>query len=102
MENEEAEKERLHITKVISVAVSGVSIVKDEWIAVAYDRERYPGQFVKFQKEQEEIQIHFLNWWSSNPYCFIWPELSNDLPGISWLSKGEWNTSCSDVHSKLT
>ena len=38
VEDEGIEKERLHITTLISVAISGVSVVKDEWIGVAYDR----------------------------------------------------------------
>ena len=46
------EKERSHIITVISVAVSGGIAVKYEWITVAYDREWYPGQFVKFDEEQ--------------------------------------------------
>ena len=27
---------------------------------------------------------------------------SSDVPDISWVSEGERNTSCSDIHSKLT
>ena len=80
-----AEKERLDTTKSISVAVSGVDVVKDEWLAVAYDRDWFPGQFVQFDKEQEEMQIHFLHRSSSNRNWFIWPELSNDLPDVSWV-----------------
>ena len=73
VEDERIEKERSHIITGISVAVSGVIVVKDEWIAVAYDREWYPGQFVKFEEEQEEMQIHFVHRSSSNCYWFVWP-----------------------------
>ena len=86
------------MSTVISVAVSGVNVVKDEW-KVAYDRDWYPGQFVKFDEEQE-MKIHFVRRSSSNRYWFVWPELSNVLD-ILWLSEGEWNTSCSDIHGKL-
>ena len=52
MEDEGIEKERSHITG-ISVVVSGANGVKNEWIAVAYNRDWYPGQFVKFDEKQE-------------------------------------------------
>ena len=61
VEDERMEKERFHIITVISIAVSGVNVVKDELIAVAYDRDWYSGQFVKFDEEQEEMQIHFVH-----------------------------------------
>ena len=89
VENERIEKERSHITTVISVAVSGVNVVKDEWIAVAYDRDWYPGQFVKYDEGREEMQIHFVHRSFSNRYWFVWSELSNDVPDISWVSEGE-------------
>ena len=38
VEDEGKKKERLHITTLISVTISGVNVVKDEWIGVAYDR----------------------------------------------------------------
>ena len=87
-EDEVIEKERFHITTVISVAVS-VNVVKGEWIVVAYDRDWCPGQFGKFDQEQEEMQIHFVHRPSSNHYWLVWPELSNDVPDISWVSEGE-------------
>ena len=87
VENEGIAKERSHITTVISVAMSGVNVVKDKWMAVAYDRDWYPGQFVKFN--EEEMQIHLVHRSSSNRYWFVWPELSNDVSDISWVSEGE-------------
>ena len=89
VEDERMEKERSHLITVISVAVKGANVVKDDWIAVAYDRDWYPGQFVKFDEEQEEMQIHFVHRSSSNRYWFVWPELSNDVPDISWVNEGE-------------
>ena len=89
VEDERIEKERSHLITVISVAVSRVNVVKDEWITVAYDRDWYPGQFVKFDEEQEEMQRHFVHRSSSNHYWFVWPELSNDVPDISWVNEGE-------------
>ena len=52
VEEEGIEKETSHITGIF-VAVSGASGVKNEWITVAYNRDWYPGQFVKFDEEQE-------------------------------------------------
>ena len=52
MEEEGIEKETSHITGIF-VAVSGASGVKNEWITVAYNRDWYPGQFVKFYEEQK-------------------------------------------------
>ena len=52
VEDERIEKERSHLITVICVAVSGVNDVKDEWIAVTYDRDWYPRQFVKSDEEQ--------------------------------------------------
>ena len=49
------EIERTKVTASISVAVSGVDINKDEWVAVGYPRCWYPGQFVQFDPEEEEI-----------------------------------------------
>ena len=39
---------------------------------------------------------------SSKQYWFVWPELSNDVPHISWVNESERNASWSDIHSKLT
>ena len=68
VEDERIEKERSHSITVISVAVSGANVVKDKWTAVAYDRDWYPGQFVKFDEGQEEMQIYFVHRSSSNQY----------------------------------
>ena len=95
------DRKRSHKSTVISVAVSGVNVVKVEWIAVAYERDWYPDQFVKFDEEQEEMKIHFVHRSSSDLYWFVRVELSNDVPDILWVSEGEWNTSCSGIHSKL-
>lgn len=89
MEDEETEKEKSHITTVISVAVSVVNVVKDEQIPVAYEGDWFPGQYVKFEEEQEEMQINFVHRSSSKRYWSVWPELSNDVPDISWESQGE-------------
>ena len=39
MEDERIEKERSHMTTMTSVTVSGANVVKDERMAVAYDRD---------------------------------------------------------------
>ena len=43
---EKLEKERTVLNPKISVAVSGVDIQKEEWIAVAYPRKWFPVQFI--------------------------------------------------------
>ena len=101
VEDERLEKERFCIRTVISIAVSGVNVVKGELIAVTYDRGWYSGHLVKFDQEQDEMKIHFVHGSSSNRYWFVWPELSKDIPDSWWVSEGEWNTSSSDIHSKL-
>ena len=42
----------------IGLAVNGIDIQKDEWIAVAYPRNWFPAQFIQFDLEQEEAQVH--------------------------------------------
>ena len=93
------EKERSHISTAISVAISGINVVQNEWIAVAYDRDWYPGQFVKSDKEQEEMQAHFVHRSFSNRstgqdillftlndnmlHSFLWQAYYNFNPCIS-------------------
>ena len=60
VEDERIEKESSPITTVISVTVSGVNVVEYMWIAVAYDRVWYLLQFLKFDEEQQVMQIYFL------------------------------------------
>ena len=80
VEDERLEKERFCIRTVISIAVSGVNVVKGELIAVTYDRGWYSGHLLKFDQEQDEMKIHFVHGSSSNRYWFVWPELSKDIP----------------------
>ena len=73
----------------ISVAVSGVNIQKEEeWIAVAYPRKWFPAQFIQFNPEQEEAQVHFLKRSTSNVNWFVWPELCGEEPDIVWIDEG--------------
>ena len=65
-EANEVEIERSSVTASISVAVSGVDIEKDEWIANWYQRGWCSGQFVQFDSEEEEILVHFLHQSSLN------------------------------------
>ena len=60
VEDERIEKESSPITTVISVTVSGVNVVEYMWIAVACDRVWYLLQFLKFDEEQQVMQIYFL------------------------------------------
>lgn len=87
--NEMEEVMRAKATASISAAISGLCIQKDEWIAVGYPRGWYPGQFVQFDSEEEEIQVHFLKRSASNPNWFVWPELSGSCPDLTWISEGK-------------
>lgn len=53
------EKERSHKMTVISVAISGATVVKDKWIVVGYNKYWYPGQFVRLDKEEDQMKMHF-------------------------------------------
>ena len=57
-ENEEnQEKARQVLNEKIKVAISGIDVQKEEWIAVAYPRRWFPAQFIQFDEEQEEAQV---------------------------------------------
>ena len=64
--------------------ISGVEvdIQKEEWIAVAYSRKSFPPQFIQFDPEPEEAQVHFLKRSISNVNSFVWPELCVEEPDI--------------------
>ena len=84
---EKLEKERTVLNQKISVAVSGVDIQKEEWIAVASSRKWFPAQFIQFDPEQEEAQVHFLKRSTSNVSWFVWLELCGDEPDIAWIDE---------------
>ena len=69
---EKLEKERTVLNQKISVAISGVHIQKEEWIAIAYPRKWFPAQFVQFDPEQEDTQVHFLKRSTSNVNWLVW------------------------------
>ena len=72
---EDLEKQRVELNQKTKIAVSGIDIQKDEWIAIAYPRNWFPAQFKQFDEEQEEAQVHFLKRSKSNVNWFVWPEL---------------------------
>ena len=53
MEEEKLEEERKVLNQKIGLAVNGIDIQKDEWIAVAYPRNWFPAQFIQFDPERE-------------------------------------------------
>lgn len=48
----------------------------------------YPGQFIQFDTEQEELNVNFLHRSSSNPKWFIWPQLQvQGTEDVAWVSE---------------
>ena len=76
----------------IGLAVNGIDIQKHEWIVIAYPRNWFPAQFIQFDPEQEEAQVHFLIRSMSSTKWFVWPELCRKKPNIAWIGKGTFDS----------
>ena len=88
MEDIECDRERAVITTVEAVEYQP-DLQKDEWVAVAYETNWFPGQFIQADKETKEVEIHFLHRSATCKSWFIWPELSNDgNEDKTWVEKG--------------
>ena len=59
----------------------------DDWIAVAFSRDWYPGQFVSYDDETGEVCVNFLHRSATNSKWFIWPALSGQ-EDKSWINEG--------------
>ena len=46
---------------------------KDEWVAVAYEANWFPGKFIQADKETKEVEIHFLH---TSTTCKSWFNLA--------------------------
>ena len=77
MEDIECDRERAVITTVEGVECQP-DLQKDEWVAVAYETNWFPGQFIQADKETKEVEIHFLHRSATCKSWFIWPELSSN------------------------
>ena len=88
MEEEKLEEERKVLNQKTGLAVNGIDIQKDEWIAVAYPRNWFPVQFIQFDPEQEEAQVHFLIRSTLISKWLLWPELCGKKADIAWIDEG--------------
>ena len=56
----ECDRERAVITLLGAVECQP-DLEKVEWVAVAYETNWFPGQFIQADKERKEVEIHFLD-----------------------------------------
>jgi hypothetical protein len=77
-EEEEEEVDQLR-TKTVSRIMALTDVIPDlsadDWIAVDMGATWYPGQFINYDIELEELQVNFLHRSSSNCKWFVWPLL---------------------------
>lgn len=60
-----------------------------EWVAVAFDRKMFIGQFQQYSKEDDLSEIHFVEKSSlASSNSFVWPEISGKKADISWVEDG--------------
>ena len=59
----------------------------DEWIAVGFPRDWYPGQFVSYHEETKEVCINFLERSATNSRWFVWPALSGKMEDKTWINE---------------
>ena len=90
VEEEEAQFEfRNEAVEKMHSTVTGKELYEHEWIAVAYPRTWYPGQFIRKDDETGEVYVHFLTRSNTNKLWFVWPELQNDgKEDKSWVDSG--------------
>ena len=72
-ENESEEQRKQTVNQILASTASVPDLLPDDWIAVDVGSTWYPGQFVQFDAESEELQVNFLNRSPSNPKWFVWP-----------------------------
>lgn len=66
-------------------------IEKDEWLAIAFDRDWFLGQFVERDEDEDKLKFNFVEKSSlSSSNTFVWPELSGKQPDTSWIEKGDY------------
>ena len=62
---------------------------RGQWIAVNMGELWYPGQFEKYDKEEETLKVHFLHPSQSSLDKFVWPELGVfGKQDCSWIKEG--------------
>ena len=89
-ETEEQELERENTVAGIKHGVMNEpNLLVDEWIAVAFPRGWYPGQFINYDEDNCEVYINFFERTSVNSTKFVWPMLSQKMEeDKSWVQEG--------------
>ena len=103
-ENEDADDEiqnnRQKTTTIIQHKVNNVpNLLVDDWVAVAFLRGWYPGQFIRHDEENGEIYVNFLEKTSSHSKTFTWPALNFKEEDKCWVDEG--NTELDFVSKKF-
>jgi len=81
--------EREKTTTVIQHMINNApNLETDDWVAVAFPRAWYPGQFIRYDEESREVFVNFLERTSSNSKTFIWPALNSKEDDKSWVEEG--------------
>ena len=74
--------------RILSVIENTPDLQTDDWIAVDMGSSWLPGQFIKFDMEQEELHVNFLHRSTSNKKWFVWPQLQlNGSEDKSWVTE---------------
>ena len=61
----------------------------DNRIAVGFPCDWYPGQFVSYDEETEEVCVNFLERSATNSRWFVWPALSGKMEeDKAWINEG--------------
>ena len=61
----------------------------DDWIAVGFPRDWYPGQFVSYDEETKEVCVNFQEQSATNSRWFVWPALSGKMEeDKAWINEG--------------
>lgn len=61
----------------------------DDWIAVGFPRDWYPGQFVSYDEETKEVCVNFQEQSATNSRWFVWPALSGKIvEDKAWINEG--------------
>ena len=68
--------------------VANLNLQLDDWIAVGFPRDWYPGQFVSYHEETKEVCINFLERSATNFRWFAWPALSGKMEADkAWINQ---------------
>ena len=86
--NEIEEQRSMAVSAILTQAENTPDLQPDDWIAVDMGATWYAGQFIKFDKEMEELEVNFLARSTSNEKWFVWPVLEpNGIEDKSWIDE---------------